>query len=409
MVACTVGLLACSSGGEVTRGSTSTSPTAASSSSSTTTPAAAIPTKYQRLYDSLSNGLDAYERAVDGMPEAPPGAPAPVAATELLPANGNRLLQLLEPATMPSVDAWLDRFQSIGIHGVTVGIKLPMLLPQFGPDGDAYASFFATVGEHARSRGMTVDVELGELFCGTTYAKCSYSFNGSYRDFVAATIAQARIVIDRVRPDYLTILSEPTTEAALTGIDDFNTADGTARYVHDVLAGIGPRGSTKIGAGAATWLSPSYNEAILREAIDYLTLHIYPLSTRIADTIVQDTALARTAGKPILADEVGLYKTDGTEQASPATADRIFRLDDFSFFEPLDARFATITAEWATKAGAAYVSPFWAGQLFAYLTWTPELDAASYPVLTQSFNRAVRDAFQANVLTDLGRTWLNVL
>lgn len=67
---------------------------------------------------------------------------------------------------LPSVDAWLDRFHFLGINGVTLGIKLPLLLPSFGPHSEAYTAFFATVVEHARARGMTVDVELGPLFCG---------------------------------------------------------------------------------------------------------------------------------------------------------------------------------------------------------------------------------------------------
>jgi hypothetical protein len=261
------------------------------------------------------------------------------------------------------------------------------------------------VADHARARGLTVDVELGALFCGTVYANCSYTYSGSYTDFVAATVAQARIVIDRVKPKYLTILAEPTTEATLAGVDAFKTAPGSATYVHDVLAGIGNRGSTKVGAGAATWLSPDYNEAILQESIDYLALHIYPLNANIVDTIATDTALARAAKIPIVADEVGLYKTDGTDPATAATADKIFRLDNFSFFEPLDVRFVKITAEWAKKAGVRYVSEYWAGQFFSYLTWTPQLDVANHQMLTRAFNAAVSRAFQARELTDLGRTW----
>ena len=87
----------------------------------------------------------------------------------------------------------------------------------------------------------------------------------------------------------------------------------------------------------------------------------------------------------------------------------MYRLDNFSFFEPLDVRFMTITAQWAKKAGAVYVSQFWPGQLFAYLTWTPELHALPYQALTQQANQAIMKAFQAGELTALGRTWPAVL
>jgi hypothetical protein len=280
-----------------------------------------------------------------------------------------------------------------------------MLLPSFSPNSEAYTAFFATVANHARSRGMTVDVELGALFCGTVYANCKNPFDGTYRSFVDATVSQARLVISRVRPDYLTILAEPTTEGTLAGVKELLSPEGSARYVHDVLAGIGDRGATKVGAGAASWMPSSYNQAILAEAIDYLVLHIYPMNAQIASTIVADTALAKKAGKPIVADEFGLYKTDSASPAGAATADGIYRLDNFSFFEPLDVRFVTITATWAKKAGVVYSSFYWAGQFFAYLPWTPELDALSYQALTQQANQAISKAFQAGELSSLGRTW----
>ncbi len=367
----------------------------------------AVPNRYETLYMGLCANLDAYQAAVDAMPDLS-GGRSPTPAAELLPANGNRLKDLLSPATMPAVDAFLDRFRSMGIRGITLGVKVPLLLPRFGPDAAAYTNFFATVADHARARGMTVDAELGALFCGTVYARCSKPFDGTYEQFVADTAAQARIVIDRLKPDYLTILSEPTTEATLVGIPSMKTPDGAARYVHDVLSGIGSRRSTKVGAGAAPWLPSTYVEAILREQIDYLTVHIYPVSASIAATIVQDTNLARAAGKPVMADEVGLYKTL-TADSTAATAEQVYRLDNFAFFEPLDVRFLTITAQWAKKAGALYVSPFWAGQFFAYLDWTPQLDSVDYPTLVRTANRAVSQAFAGGHLTALGRAWPAVL
>ncbi len=388
------------------KGTSAPGPTTGSTPGSSPAPIAAdpVPASYADLYATLTSGLDAYQRAVDTMPSTPSKTPG-VAAAELLPANGNRLQTLLAPATMTGVDAWLDRFRSMGITGVTLGVKLPMLLPQFGPDGERYAAFFATVAEHARARGLTVDVELGALFCGTAYAACTYSFAGSYADFVAATVAQSRIVIDRIKPDYLTLLSEPTTEKTLTGVADFATPAGTARYIHDVLAGIGDRGTTRVGAGAATWLAPTFNEAILRESIDYLVLHIYPVSAQIAQNLVDDTALAVRAGKPIVADEVGLYKTGGNDAGGPATADRVYRLDNFSFFTPLDVRFLDITRQWARRVGVAFVSPFWPSHFFAYVTWTPALDAAPFATVNRTAEQAVSRAFVAGEVTDTGRSW----
>lgn len=414
LVAACIAMAACSSGSTSVSPSTTTGSagkTASTAGSTLPEPSTiAVPSVHRTLYAHLSSALDAYEAAIQAMPSTRRSSArsATLAAAELLPANGNRLKALLAPSTLPSVDAWLDRFHAMGIRGVTVGIKLPMLLERFGADASSYTRFYATVADHARRRGMTVDVELGALFCGTAYASCSSPFDRSYQQVVDDTVAQARIVIARVRPTYLDILAEPTTQATLTGVQEFKTPVGVARYVRDVLAGIGPRGSTKVGAGGATWLDPTYDEAILREEVDFLVVHIYPMNPQIAGNIVTITALAQRAHKPIVADEIGLYKTD-TTGAGAATADSVYRLDAFSFFEPLDVRFVTITAQWAKKAAVAYVSPFWAGQFFAYIKWTPALDRAPFAVLSRTSNAASAKAFGADLLTGYGRAWAAAL
>ena len=120
---------------------------------------------------------------------------------------------------------------------------------------------------------------------------------------------------------------------------------------------------------------------------------------------MHDTQLAQEAGKPIVADEIGLYKTTGGEGAGPATADAIYRRDVYSFWTPLDVRFLQAMEAWAQKAGASYISVFWATQFFAYLDWTPELDTAPFGQLTAASNAAVSAAFRRNELTAFGRTW----
>ena len=223
-----------------------------------------VPTKYRSLYGLVSSHLDAFEHAVAAMPRVrrmSPGRP-PIVGVELLAANGNRLSALLRPDTMRLVDASLDRFRALGVGGVTLGIKVPMLLSSFSPDANRYVDFYATVAKHIRARKMAVSVELGALFCGTVYANCTNPFATSYQTFVADTAAQARIVIKRLHPDYLTLISEPDTEAKLTGVPALDSPAGAARAVADVVARIGPRGRTRVGAGAGTWLPTSFARLI---------------------------------------------------------------------------------------------------------------------------------------------------
>ena len=62
-------------------------------------------------------------------------------------------------------------------------------------------------------------------------------------------------MIDKVHPDYLDLISEPNTEAALTGIKSIQTVAGFKSYVTATLAAIGKHGTTKLIAGATSWFS----------------------------------------------------------------------------------------------------------------------------------------------------------
>ena len=393
--------------GDLSRASPSSSSTAPSA---TANPAARVPVpaKYRSLYDRVSGHLDAYRRAVAAMPQTRRirRGRGPVAGVELLAANGNRLSALLQPGAMPLIDASLDRFRALGVGGVTLGIKVPMLLGSFSPDAQRYVDFYATVARHIRARKMAVTVKLGALFCGTVYANCTSPFAGSYQTFVADMAAQARIVIKRLHPDYLTLISEPDTESKLTGVRMLGTPTGAGRAVADILARIGPRGRTRVGAGAGTWLPTSFARAIAAKRVDYLDTHIYPVGRKEGANAVAVAAVARRAGKPLMVDEVWLYKSAEPGIGGGAGAlQQVFRQDMFSFWEPLDARFLATTATWARKAGAVYVSAFWSWQFFTYLPWSPALDLLPYPQLTSAFNRTVTQALADGDTTTLGRQW----
>lgn len=367
-----------------------------------------MPAKYGSLYDAVGANLNGFTNAIAAMPQPRRKGPgrSPIAGAELLAANGNRLSALLAPGNMALVDASLDRLHALGVRGVTLGIKVPMLLRSFSPDAQRYADFYATVADHIRARKMTVAVELGSLFCGTALAACANPFAGSYQAFVGDTAEQARIVIARLHPDFLTLISEPDTEAELTGVGVLDTPAGAARAVGDILARIGRHGRTRIGAGSGTWLPTSFAQAIAGKPIDYLDTHIYPAGPQEGANAVAIAAIARRAHKPLVADEVWLYKIAEPELGSGVNAAEEDSLQDlFSFWEPLDARFLATTADWARKAGALYVSPFWSWQFFTYLTWTPTLDVTPYPELSALFGAYATQAVDDGATTGLGEQW----
>ncbi len=386
------------------------SPVPAPAASPVPAPAASpVPAQYRSLYGRISGNLNAFARAVTAMPTLGHSRKRqpPMPGAELLAANGNRLSALLTSNNMQLVDTSLDRLKQLGVKGVTLGIKVPMLLSSFTPDATRYASFYAAVADHARARGMVVSVELGALFCGTVFARCSDPFGHSYQTFVDDSAAQAAIVIKRVKPTYLTLFSEPDTEAKLIGVPTLDTPSGAAAALADILRRMGPRGSTRVGAGAPTWLSPSFARAIVAKPVDYLDTHIYPAAAQQGANAVAIARIASDAHKQLVVDEEWLYKNlaSGGPTGGPAGAEADARQDLFSFWEPLDEQFLKATASWERKAGASYVSPFWSWQFFSYLHWTPALNSQSYPQLTAAFSRVLAPALAGGTTTPLGRQW----
>jgi hypothetical protein len=366
---------------------------------------APVPPKYKALYSDLSHQLTNYGNAVAAMPSVRrKGSAHLIRGAELLDANANRGSLLFRPAVLANVSRDIAHFKAAGVTGLTLGIKLPYLLTSYsGADAERYIAFYKSVAAMIHSRHMTVDVELSAAFCGTAYSSCSYTFPTTVAGLATLTAEQARLVISQIHPNFLTLISEETTDSLLTKDPALDTVAGATAFVSQALRQIGRHPGVSVGAGAATWEPPAFNRALLKLPIDYLDLHIYPIGPAEVSNLITDTALAKEAHKPVMADEVWLYK-DISPTGNP-TGTSISDLNNFSFFAPLDARFASITQQWATKAGAVYDSAFWSWQLFGYATWTPSLDAATYSQLSLAADSDAIEAMTAGRITSFGRNW----
>jgi len=354
------------------------------------------------MYDQTSHDLDAYASAISAMPSVGTATSGQVGWVALLAANGNRQADLLAPAALISVDQSLDAFVTLGVGGVVLGIKLPLLLPSFTPQAEQYTQFFATVAQHARDRHLQIDVELSAMFCGTIYAECSYTYPTTAAGWGQLTAQQARTVIDQVRPDYLNLISEPGTEATLTGIPELGTVAGFRTMVTDAVTAIGAHGDVKLVAGAASWYPAAWDEAIADSGIDGFVTHIYPATAGTAANLIAIADLAHAAGKPLIADEVWLYKGTVSAQGGVADSNQQGAINTYSFWEPLDRTFIQATRQWADKAGVPLTSAFWSVQTLAYNTWTAGLAAEAPAQILLQGNKAAVAAMSAGTFTGPG-------
>jgi len=358
------------------------------------------PGRYRKLYHLLSTALDGWERAMTRRPTA---GVRPVWGGELLVANANRGEELLRPAALPGVRLFLDRFQALGLDGVTVNVNYPLLDRSF-PRASEYEAFYREVAREVRQRGLTLEVESGVLFANTAFSTVRFDYGAlSWPELERTRRAHTEAILRAMAPDYLDIGAEPDTEARLAGKPELNDPERRAEMIRTILAGLA-RGRTRMAAGIGTWGDIRFVRAYLdRTDLDAVALHLYPIGRRTLRTTYEAIAMARRADKPVLLDECWLYKAGPGEGQSIAANEAIFQRDLWSFWNPLDQRFLGLVDRLAREEGIVYVSPFWSHQYFAYLEYDPALDGRPYRAVNARYLEQVRVAVETGELSPLGR------
>lgn len=157
----------------------------------------------------------------------------------------------------------------------------------------------------------------------------------------------------------------------LTGLD-ISTED-YLEYLRSARAVIDPPRGVKLGAGSGSWEQPDLVERVIGEtSLDYIDIHVYPLSNGFTDYLQRAAdwaAAARAAGKDVVIGEAWLYKASVGELRGGLGFQEVFARDPYSFWEPLDALFMETMVELAQASDVQYVSFFWTRYLFGYLDY----------------------------------------
>ena len=384
-------------------GDQSATPTWTGSSDASPTAAApnGAPAEFQSTYDELRTRLDA---ALDHF-SAQPGTDVPPSLTlELLTANGNRGEELLQPGTLDATRLFLDRFKGLGAKGVTVQIVYPLFDEGF-PRHAEYVEFYRTVAQEVRERGLLLLIETSAPFVGTQYSSLNVDYSGKTPEvYLQERLAQARAIAHELQPDYLSIAEEQVTERMLTGLD-LSTED-YFDFLRSAPAAIDPPPGVKLGAGSGSWESPELIQRIISEtSLDYVDIHVYPLSNGFTDYLEvtsQWASTARAAGKQAVIGEAWLYKTSVEELQGGIAFQDVFGRDAYSFWQPLDALFMETAAEMARASGVQLLSFFWSNYLFAYADYAQVSDLTGRE-LQQAANAAAGGAIVRGELSDAGR------
>ena len=368
----------------------------------TKAPAMTIPEEYRGLYEELDAALTHFERNLNQKWNGQQGQT--VFATELAFANGNIGEGLLFPQTLDNNRILLDRLQELGIKGVVLSIKYPLLEPDF-PRSAEYLRFYKDISAECRQRDMKILVETGAIFSGTDYSPIKVDWSKyTIESFLNGMRDQLLLIAKEIKPDYLTLTEEFSTQEALTGL---KIAPGLWNsFVTSTLNGIDRSSGIRVGAGMGSWENSAYIDTIMRiPEIDYIDLHIYPLGK---DGIVLDRVLdiaqeAHDAGKAVTIGECWLYKASPEEIVSGAAIDgNVFNRDPFSFWYPLDARFVDTIINLADAANMEFVSFFWTRYFFAYLDYSTETGSLSVTEMNRRINQAANANVKEGILSSLG-------
>jgi hypothetical protein len=352
-----------------------------------------VPEEYQPLYQELSAELAHFEDTLNQKWDHNQGQT--IFATELAFANGNVGEGLLSATSLDNNRILLDRLQAMGVKGVVLAIKYPLLSPDF-PRSSEYLKFFKDIMAECRRHDMKVLVECGAIFAGTPYSPVQVDWSRyTTETFLQGLQDQLLVIARQVKPDYLTLANEPITEEGLTKLTITPTV--WSDFIASTLGKIDRSSGLLLGAGTGTWENPAYiNKIINMPGLDYIDLHIYPLNK---DGLLLERALnwaleARAAGKRVTISESWLWKASPEELGSGlGDTEKIMNRDVYSFWYPLDARFMQDIMNLADATNMDFISFFWMRNFFAYLDY----DTTPHNISTTTFNRRINQAAVDNV------------
>lgn len=333
-----------------------------------------IPQKYQALYTELEQELDEFGQQLDSRWDK--DKYQTTFGAELIVANGNRGTALLDEENYQYILLYLDRLEQLGVKGVKVTVGYPLLVSDF-PHSNRYLDFYTKLSQEiSEKRGLGLLVQSTALFTESEFSTIGDQLKAYYQDLVLEKYQQGKReqinkILTHLKPDYLTVETEPDTMAHNTGLKELNDPQVFRKTIKQQIEGVN-RGNTLIGAGVGTWNDQSFAEEIVTiPNLDFFEMRIYPVVGEYLENALIFADLAKAHGKKIIMGESWLYKASEQEvKQGGAIVLKAFTRDTFSFWQPLDQKFLEILVKLAHFKQIEFVSPFWTKYFFGYSGYT---------------------------------------
>jgi len=370
-----------------------------------------VPSEYQAIYSLINTQLTTFDSQVragwNGAPYSYMTSP------QLLTASSDQYTNLLTTDYYTlSVEPELVSLQALGVQGVTIHIDMPILYQPFYASNPAlyqqFVSFYQQVVQDVHSRGMKLIVEttIGSALTGNLVSDYeAYYESLTWPEYMVARSQTALNIAQLIQPDYLTVLTEPDSEAINSGQTNAGTLTGSTNLLKVILATLksGKVTNVSIGAGAGTWLGQytEYIQSYLLQPIDFLDMHLYPVNNDYLQNAAAGAQMAHAAGKQVGMSECWDWKI-ANDELGVLTYPTIEGRNPFGFWAPDDQQFFATLKDLAQADEFTFISPFWSHYFNAYLSYAADGSLSSSQVLTDSYT-AANAALNAGQYSSTGR------
>ena len=304
-------------------------------------------------------------------------------------ADGSDGPQISGPGYITPVLIQLQELKAMGVRAISVPVGYPVLDPDFqgGQAGlQPYLAFYTTLAQDIKSMGLKLVVDNEFLLSnnvetGWTNLLAFYS-TLTWPEYMAGRAAQAALIAQSMRPDYLILANEPDNEANTTGQANMRNPADAALLVQAQISAVKALNLTdspKLGAGIGSWAPASgpscltcFIDAYTPLPLDYIDIHIFPTNTEKGVSLIGNSLkiaqMAAAAGKPVTIGQAWNWKMEDSEWTVLTGNDYRAR-DPFSFWAPLDEYFLQTLQSLAKYIESPYVIPEGPDYLFAYQTF----------------------------------------
>ena len=314
-------------------------------------------------------------------------------------AESSQYLQLLAPNYYTNtVLTELQELQATGAKAVTVHIDFPILYQPFytyekeSTDYEQFVAFYQQLASdvHARGMKMVVEATVMEALDGTNGADFDpYYKSLDWNEYMAARAQNALNVAQLIKPDYLSLICEPDSEANNASQPTENSPSGAMQLLQTILTTFKTAGETSvtIGAGAGSWISEftTYLTEFSTTSLNYIDIHVYPLNNSFLMNVLTGMELIKQSGKAIGVSEAWPNKI-ANDELGLLNISTIDSRDVFSFWSPIDVAFLQAMVDCAQYQKAAFFSPSYPAYFAAYLNYNLVGSEAPAQLLPDEFS-----------------------